>query len=607
MTLPRQNWKVLSTLLALTFGVGILGWMRLSAYADFSVAIKPGDDAARSTSAKTRPAWMRGCKLVYLDVGTNVGVQIRKFYEPERYPGGCNGVVCWGRTRPLGLGLIQVFDSFFGPAQRRRRQDVCVFGFEANAAHTARLRRLETCYQKRGWRVKIFTSSLVATRDGEHAMFTAIEDEAHNGWAASALDMNYRHNSFKQFGGIEALRRGRVTTIDLANFVYGLGSVSSRPSGAFQQAWAGEAHEQPPPRVLMKMDIEGGEVAVLGHMLMTGMLCRERVETMYVEWHPARAKALKGSQVQDLFLRQTNLLSTHLHNILGLDPANCDPPTIHSAGDESWMGDGIPLPGRCDALFARGNGDGDSALVLADDTGPFMIRLATNFFEESGGLASTGRDTNRGTAEESTVGSLKGAHRSLCVEAPRGNASRSNLLLAKCNGTNRAQRWRYSQQGTLRTAQYSGYIDDTHALDRCVIAPKHRKHVRLNGASLHVETCGTRLPQHHLESWDAHLLNDQYEFGKEAAELALFQLRAVTPLHPNIGIHGMAVLLDLNGQPTVGEPVLWQVGSNLTALRRFRADPTFHGASPSLRQESVLRAVHVVDTWNLLPLPNSDL
>lgn len=29
---------------------------------------------------------LNGCRHVYIDVGSNMGVQIRKLFEPERYP-----------------------------------------------------------------------------------------------------------------------------------------------------------------------------------------------------------------------------------------------------------------------------------------------------------------------------------------------------------------------------------------------------------------------------------------------------------------------------------------------------------------------------------------
>ncbi|KAH3693858.1 hypothetical protein DPMN_081297 [Dreissena polymorpha] len=56
------------------------------------------------------------CKYVYLDLGSNKGVQIRKLYEPWLYP---------------GAAIIPFFDTLFGKiTQYSRRGDVCSFGFE---------------------------------------------------------------------------------------------------------------------------------------------------------------------------------------------------------------------------------------------------------------------------------------------------------------------------------------------------------------------------------------------------------------------------------------------------------------------------------------------
>ena len=40
-----------------------------------------------------------GCRHVYLDVGSNIGVQVRKLYQPELYP---------------GAGILPVFKEAFG-------------------------------------------------------------------------------------------------------------------------------------------------------------------------------------------------------------------------------------------------------------------------------------------------------------------------------------------------------------------------------------------------------------------------------------------------------------------------------------------------------------
>ena len=65
------------------------------------------------------------CSGFYIDLGTNIGVQVRKLFEPGRYP---------------GAAIAAKFDKLFGA----RRGQVCAIGFEPNPLHWQRLRRLET-------------------------------------------------------------------------------------------------------------------------------------------------------------------------------------------------------------------------------------------------------------------------------------------------------------------------------------------------------------------------------------------------------------------------------------------------------------------------------
>ena len=66
-----------------------------------------------------------GCKYVYLDVGTNVGIQIRKLFEPDLYP---------------NASIHQVFDRYFGNIEKRTRDGICAVGFEPNPSHTSILK-----------------------------------------------------------------------------------------------------------------------------------------------------------------------------------------------------------------------------------------------------------------------------------------------------------------------------------------------------------------------------------------------------------------------------------------------------------------------------------
>lgn len=68
------------------------------------------------------------CKHLYLDMGTNIGMQFRKLYEPHLFP----------RARSLPY-----FSSTFGDGDRR---DVCALGFEPNSLHKSRLLELQAAY-----------------------------------------------------------------------------------------------------------------------------------------------------------------------------------------------------------------------------------------------------------------------------------------------------------------------------------------------------------------------------------------------------------------------------------------------------------------------------
>ena len=66
-----------------------------------------------------------GCYHVYLDVGSNVGVQVRKLFQPDLYP---------------GSGISRIFREFFGGVRERDAGKICAIGFEPNPGHENRLK-----------------------------------------------------------------------------------------------------------------------------------------------------------------------------------------------------------------------------------------------------------------------------------------------------------------------------------------------------------------------------------------------------------------------------------------------------------------------------------
>ena len=98
------------------------------------------------------------CHSVYLDVGSNIGVQIRKLYEPQAY----------NRVDPELSRLSQTFfkqhkdlkevakhtpqvlpiyDEYFGSAPRC---NVCAIGIEPNPRHASRLESMQQALRAAG-------------------------------------------------------------------------------------------------------------------------------------------------------------------------------------------------------------------------------------------------------------------------------------------------------------------------------------------------------------------------------------------------------------------------------------------------------------------------
>jgi len=160
-------------------------------------------------------SWFDGCKSVYLDGGSNRGIQIRKIFEPERYPGD---------------PVLPIYDRLFGP-NRSTDSEMCVVGFEPNPHHTAKLQELEAAYNKKGWRVKIFTETAIALQDGtEFFYFDTVASPDHHEWGASMLAWQYDMAASEEAGDTNG--KTTVRTIDLAKYV--LENVASRqlPAGA---------------------------------------------------------------------------------------------------------------------------------------------------------------------------------------------------------------------------------------------------------------------------------------------------------------------------------------------------------------------------------------
>jgi hypothetical protein len=197
-----------------------------------------------------------GCDAIYLDIGSNIGVQVRKLYEPERYP---------------GAEVLKQFDRIYG----LNRSHVCSFGFEANPRHVKRLRWLESYNNEKGWKTKFFVPMAVSNIDKEEVDFFEDDIPSEHFWSSS---LSNEGNKTKRVS-IPSLNIGRFIMDEL---------VGRRGNGP----------------VYAKFDIEGAEYNALGSLIANGAICH--ITHASIEFHHPKNEIMRG------MLKDLPLLSKQL-------------------------------------------------------------------------------------------------------------------------------------------------------------------------------------------------------------------------------------------------------------------------------------------------------
>lgn len=219
------------------------------------VGISKMSNSGLQSQSYDHPPWLESCAFIYLDVGSNVGVQVRKFYEPERY---------------VGAPVLQYFDRNFGDATFRRTSSrVCALGMEPNPLRRGRLDEITRNYSRNGWKVHFYP--FAAWTQGGVKCFLNIGKYSNHGAKLK--------NTWIPSWGCSAGAYVPVPTIDLAHFIKSL----------------------PTPVTQMKMDIEGAEFSVVPHLKRQDILCITRVRAMYIEVH--------GKKLSDLLPKTDALCS----------------------------------------------------------------------------------------------------------------------------------------------------------------------------------------------------------------------------------------------------------------------------------------------------------
>jgi hypothetical protein len=234
------------------------------------------------------------CEHVYLDVGTNLGIQIRKLYEPKYFP---------------GADVLATYNETFGSPEERMK--VCTFGFEPNPHWTQKLKRLERAYRGIGVNILIFTETAAATHSNNLTFYLEPYEKPENHeWGASTIKWNNK--------GMVPVNVGAIELAQFLNMV------------RFRRG------QTPRSKVVMKLDIEGAEFQVIPELVVQGSFCA--VDYAICEFHHRFFEEKKAPHIPTI-LRNLNWIYAHTNG------TRC-PTVMTNIHDESYWkdGDANPLP-----------------------------------------------------------------------------------------------------------------------------------------------------------------------------------------------------------------------------------------------------------------------
>lgn len=224
-----------------------LAQLRAVQLPEVALAVAAGSadpDQSLGTDKYGHPSWLPSCRTIFLDVGSSLGVNVRKLFESNRYP---------------GSSLLPYFTKYIGSQGWRRaaaeKSGLCALGLEPSPEHQAHLQRLQGAYSNQGWNVHFYPFA-AWNADGSAAFTAAAKHPPQPG------DEQMGGGHLTMGGGDDEAAQS-VRTVDFARFLKSL----------------------PVAVDLMVIDIEGGEYEVLARLMQQNSLCQSSVKRALVEAH----------------------------------------------------------------------------------------------------------------------------------------------------------------------------------------------------------------------------------------------------------------------------------------------------------------------------------
>jgi len=283
--------------------------MRLMRSTVFALALIDGIDCTNEVSLQQIEDLLSSsqCQDIYMDVGTNIGVQIRKMYEPHHY---------------TGANMLVHFDKLFGPTPRC---GVCTIGLEPNPRHSEKLHSLTQHLQAAGAGVIVLHG---AALDRNGSINLQIDSD-NSQWDLGASVLSEKSSN---------ARMEQVPAFDLASLVSRMDRHVSRTGGS----------------LMMKMDVEGAEDLLIPHLINSrraavpgqSLICA--IDEIYIEWHHENTALKLPKEARESIARlneQVKLLFEAQHGAKPSFLRRCNT-KVFAMDDETFGLDGADLHGN---------------------------------------------------------------------------------------------------------------------------------------------------------------------------------------------------------------------------------------------------------------------